>query len=122
MSKAVRNDAHFVTYFNHPAVAQTMQKYLLAPGDNSQIQYIMGYLYEVTTENLLSFDTNIISSLFYTHQSQTRSFKDVVNIFKNIIKSSGSKQLLKHPKDFFKFVFEAIELFKSEKEGNFSKS
>lgn len=122
MYKAVRADAHFVSYFNTPDVNQALQKYLLAPGDSSQIQYIMAYLYEASLDNLITFDTNIISSLHYVHQSPTCSFKDVITIFKNIIKNTGYKLLIKHSKDIFKFAFEAVELFKSERESSLGKS
>ena len=114
MTKWVKKDAAFLTHFNNPLVFQILQKSLLTPGDKGQVQYALSYLYEISLEHLLAFDTNVINSLSYVHGSESRNSKDVLKIFTSVIKTAGSKHLIKQNKDFFKFVFEAVEEFKSE--------
>lgn len=114
MTKCVKKDAVFLTHYNNPLVFQILQKSLFAPGDKGQVQYALSYLYEISLEHLLAFDTNVINSLSYVHSSESRNSKDVIKIFTNVIKTAGSKHLIKHHKDFFKFVFEAVEEFRSE--------
>ena len=114
MTNSVRADSHFVSYFNNSMAIQAIQKHMLSPGDNLQVQAIMNYLNEISLESLLTFDNNIIVSLHYAYQSHTRFRKDIVIIFMNIVKAASTKLLVKYNKDLFKFVFEAVADFKSD--------
>lgn len=114
MTRAIRSDSRLVIYFNTPEIFTLMTQLLLTPTENSLIQSVICYIKEVSSENLLLFDNKIFTSLYFIHQSQSRASKDVVQIFTNIIKSSGSKQLIKNTKDYFKFALTSINDFKTD--------
>jgi hypothetical protein len=116
MAKAIKSDMGLLKYFNNHEIALTVQKNLLSPGNDAQVQYILSYIDEISLQNVVTIDNNVLNSLCYTHQSQIRNSKDVISIFSNIIMNMGAKQLVNNPKDFFKFVLEAFEQFKSEKD------
>ena len=114
ITRSVRADSIIAGFFNSPELFVSMQKYILSPTDTSLVKYVISFIKEISNENLASFESKLFSSLFFIHQSQSRSSKDVIQIFTNILKANGSKILLKQSKDFVKFALSSINDFKNE--------
>lgn len=91
-----------------------MQKFILSPTESSLVKNIISYIKEISNENLFTFENKLFTSLFFIHQSQSRAAKDVIQIFTNVLKTNGSKVLIKQSKDFIKFALASINDFKSE--------
>ena len=91
-----------------------MQKFILSPTESSLVKNIISFIKEISNENLFTFENKLFTSLFFIHQSQSRAAKDVIQIFTNVLKTNGSKVLIKQSKDFIKFALGSINDFKSE--------
>lgn len=113
--KAIHTDSRFISYFNSQTLFSQLQQIILSQSESRLVQKVVRYVLEVSAENLLTFDNKVYTSLYFVHQSQSRSHKScIVKVFTNIIKNTGTKSLLKHAKDIFRFAFASIDEFKNQ--------